>query len=374
MEEGRLHHLDALRGWAILSVIVFHVGAHFPGAIASATTDGAYGVELFYTVSAFTLFHAARTRHASERYFLRNFFIRRFFRIAPLFYLVVLFYVIKSWVWNFGDPPTHNVPLREVVELLFFVNGFSPYYLNRLFGEWSIATEMMFYTLMPLLLRKIRRFEQVVYLTLGALLGGYLLTSLPSPISDTRIWDTYRFFWFPNHAAAFCFGIVAFFVVQKPLDPRHAGWLTTLALYLALAIWRGSAGNLYGVAHHLQYGFAFVPLIVGLHLRKYRLLVNRVTIHLGQISYGCYLLHNPVKERVQPFIFATHFSPVVKFAALLSLVLALTGLFATVTYRFIEQPGIALGKRLIARLDARLGARPAVPVRNGDLGSTKRST
>src|SRR5690349_21021518 len=89
----RLGALDALRGIAILMVILFHTSVDFPPdqRLGRLLGIGNFGVQLFFLVSAITMCHMwQERRNEAGRQF--KFYIRRFFRIAPLFWLAMIFY------------------------------------------------------------------------------------------------------------------------------------------------------------------------------------------------------------------------------------------------------------------------------------------
>jgi peptidoglycan/LPS O-acetylase OafA/YrhL len=88
------------------------------------------------------------------------------------------------------------------------------------------------------------------------------------------------------------------------------------------------------------------------------LFVNRVTLYLGKISYSMYLLHFFIFMeilRLLPKIDAV--SPVRLRDTLAGLVfvfltlMTVSALIATVSYKLIEEPGMRLGRRIIAALD-----------------------
>ena len=78
--------VDAMRGWAILGVLMVHVGINENATVFLKTiiANGARGVQLFFLMSAFTMFYTYKRHFKEERKYVGNFFIRRFFRIAPL--------------------------------------------------------------------------------------------------------------------------------------------------------------------------------------------------------------------------------------------------------------------------------------------------
>lgn len=93
---------------AVLAVLVVHCalfGTNTPDhpLFAALVQQGARGVQLFYVLSALTLFLSMGSRAAQERRPTLNFFLRRFFRIAPLFYCAMLYYLsVAGWLGAAG--------------------------------------------------------------------------------------------------------------------------------------------------------------------------------------------------------------------------------------------------------------------------------
>ena len=88
--------IDALRGMAILGVILVHSSqlvAPTNATLLWVMREGARGVQLFFVASALTLCMSWMTRNSHEKFPIRNFYIRRFFRIAPMFYIAILIYI-----------------------------------------------------------------------------------------------------------------------------------------------------------------------------------------------------------------------------------------------------------------------------------------
>src|SRR6266545_836414 len=85
--------IDGLRGIAVLMVLAVHTSQRvgnvgldafqFP-IIGEFVNAGARGVELFFLLSAFTLFRSSKAKYSQETNPRRNFYIRRAFRILPL--------------------------------------------------------------------------------------------------------------------------------------------------------------------------------------------------------------------------------------------------------------------------------------------------
>ncbi|PJJ58735.1 acyltransferase family protein [Hymenobacter chitinivorans] len=383
----KLAYIDALRGWAILAVVWVHVlyfGAQeqfLRSDFVSFCLSGARGVQLFFVVSAFTLFLSMGVRQRKEKYPTLNFFIRRFFRIAPLFYLGILFYVLTySYSW---------ASLRSVLVTVLFINGAHPYTINSLVpGGWSITVEMTFYAVAPLLFRWIKSLRSAVWLcgiSLGAsMVLSYLLRQHPViSIHDEAsklVYDDWLFGYFPNQLPVFSLGIVFYYVVKenKPL-PRPGTLLACslglLAVLIVLMSFFGDAhrsqwlllGHSLPAPAHWLFSVAFLLLALALHQREYSFFVNPLTTYIGKISFSLYLAHFAVftflnKLGVFSLIPAT--GPSSSMANLL--IRFATGLLvsagvAHLLFRFIETPFQQLGKRLIAQLEHRENlARPLV--------------
>src|SRR5687768_802438 len=108
-------HLDALRGCAILLVLV----EHFGGAALNDVIPigaGTLGVHLFFVLSGFLItgqlldaFHGRKDvqKTVSRATTLKHFYLRRVLRLLPVFYVTLLVLVVldigdmrESWPWH----------------------------------------------------------------------------------------------------------------------------------------------------------------------------------------------------------------------------------------------------------------------------------
>ncbi|WGK69409.1 acyltransferase [Candidatus Haliotispira prima] len=176
------NYVYALRGFAIFGVIAIHTGqiaapvmadlAKAAPIIRDFVNQGAMGVQLFYVLSAFTLFLSYHNRKDREINPDRNFLLRRFFRIAPLYYLGLVFYLFQRGLgprYALGD--AESITMANIIANVFFVHGVNPYWINSVVpGGWSITVEMTFYLMIPLLVRKIRCTSHAVSFTILSLM------------------------------------------------------------------------------------------------------------------------------------------------------------------------------------------------------------
>lgn len=99
--------------------------------------------------------------------------------------------------------------------------------------------------------------------------------------------------------------------------------------------------------------FSFMVLSAGSHSRyAHALFGNRVAHFLGEISFSIYVLHWLVLELVFRFVH----EPTALVAALMAVPFVVVPL-AWATWRWVEVPGQAAGRHVVARLRARDAAR-----------------
>ncbi|MBX3621799.1 MAG: acyltransferase [Rhizobacter sp.] len=170
----RLESLDTLRGVAIVMVVAYHVSILFRPApwLLSLAKLGNQGVQLFFLISAITMCFMWQQR-ATETQRTLKFYIRRFMRIAPLFWLAICFYLPWEGMHDNLRPGAVMGPWQIALTALF-LHGFSPSAINTVVpGGWSIAVEMSFYAVFPLLAARrwspiqLLAFAFMAYLALG---------------------------------------------------------------------------------------------------------------------------------------------------------------------------------------------------------------
>lgn len=361
--------VDSLRGIAILMVITFHCCVECKNVhpwVQAVALQGKLGVQLFFVVSAFTLFSSLQSRGAVERKPLHTFFTRRFFRIAPLFYLAAAFYGLEHWASRATSGPRSFGPFQFIATLLF-VHGWFPSSINTVVpGGWSISAEFMFYLCLPLLFRGVRSVKAALWLTListvfvasGSPFAVDMLSRPSSPSWNVHIAD-YVYWTFPSQFPIFCLGIVLYFVLrrgnseaavaeQSPAIPNSNISTGILCVSLAAFLLLGS------VPLHVLYSVAFVPLAYGLAVAPLRLIVNRPTQFIGKISFSGYVWHFYLLDKVlHPGLGIRSLQSLamgngtLHFALVLIAVTTLTLGASTITYLLIELPGQRLGRRLI---------------------------
>ena len=354
-----MDHLDALRGIAVLGVVMVHSAMvnnrllPLPHRVAWVAGSGQRGVALFFVVSAFTLFLSHDNRKGERRPIL-NFFIRRFFRLAPMFYVAIA--ISRFFLPQVTGPPSH------ILLAILFLNGLHPFTINHgAAGGWSVADEALFYACLPFLFARIKSLKAaLIWALVGATVGHFVAHRLGWKYPQYG--DFFTFFSFSASLPIFLLGILGYFIwkdliVGSRMPETARRTISALLLVLALV----SYFTLLPFNYETLYQESMVGLflLLSLSLHSWSILVNPATRILGKISFSVYLLHFVVFFAVKAWIARSvgiHpflSSPMVQFAGCFAVTLAVTLPLAYLTWRWIEEPGIRAGRRLIARLESK---------------------
>jgi len=363
-------YLDALRGWAILAVIAHHCGnaalckGQWPFLLSAA---GARGVQLFFAVSAITLLMSMDKRSQWEQHPVRNFFVRRFFRIAPLFWAGIVFYSCIPTSWC--SPPEW---LPIVLSATFLFPLWPPAHASVVPGGWSIGVEMCFYAIFPLMHRHITSMNRgLVALLLATIaivplnLVEKMLYMKLRPEAVHYLEGQFRFYWFPNQFLVFVVGFVAYFAIRQHAVPlagspslKRRSWIMlVLALYLLFGL--AFTGHNIIIQKHFTFACGFGLLAWALSVNNCFALVNPVTRFIGKISYSMYIWHFALIDllggcygELAPWFPLPPGHDIPRWTCMAAITFALAIPVSYLSYRFIEEPGMAIGKRLIRKLEA----------------------
>lgn len=356
MKPNRYAYIDALRGYAILLVIAVHSSQYFADLsfpVRTLADQGARGVQLFFVASALTLCMSWNARNDG----VVPFYIRRFFRIAPMFYLAIPLFL---WLRGFG--PSIYAPdglgLRHVLMAATFTHGLMPDTITSVVpGSWSIADEMMFYAIFPLLVIGLNRVRFPAALVATVVITAICVSVqrrvyayvqvMPDPAWRAAT-ATYAYLWIVQQFPCFLFGMLAYKWVA---EGRKVVWpqlfvLASLSAMVLLAFLPVHTLPLIGsLGLPVQYGLCFAFFALGLMHWQPRLLVNPIVGWVGKVSYSAYLVHLAVMAAIP----VPHSSYAEAFVSLTVITVALS----TITFFGIEQPFNRLGHRVARWVSAR---------------------
>jgi peptidoglycan/LPS O-acetylase OafA/YrhL len=287
----RNQSLDLLRGAAILLVLLAHCAQAATSVVprlgSFALNYGERGVQLFFIVSGYTMMLTFGER--DDLAAARSFYIRRLFRIVPLFWGAIVFYLLLTHGEGFKRWAPDGVSARDVLLTFGFLNWCSVTALNSVVpGGWSIAVEMQFYLLFPLVLYFFRRQNGAIFfyavVALLYIIGQfaaqrYLMPQLTAslPANQAYLADAFFYCWLPRQLICFGFGILLYQCIEQK-NPPTLGILFLIGACLCWS-WDDSWG----------------AQIVVLFVISFAILALKVTVSfmtlLGRHSYAIYLTH-----------------------------------------------------------------------------------
>ena len=118
--QRRIPQLDAVRGLAILVVMLHNISLKYPVFHSQRLfSDGWMGVDLFFVLSGFLITGILLDTKHSEGYF-KNFYVRRCLRIWPLYYSLIFFMFVIVRFLNPSEFHTVIQPRRRGGPFLYF--------------------------------------------------------------------------------------------------------------------------------------------------------------------------------------------------------------------------------------------------------------
>lgn len=398
--EGRRHGtdaLDGLRGIAIALVVFYHswlfswVDPHVVVFgrylhVEPLAAVGFLGVDLFFFVSGFCLFHPhVRTMLAGAPVpGTRHFFTRRALKIVPSYLLALVPAAIVARPYY----STSGEWWRSLAVHVAFLHNLYVDWIGQVNGVfWSLAIEVQFYALFPVIAWAFRRRPLIAFLTLAALAQAYRIHTLGFIDDEPRVrvlagyldvfatgmFAAYALEWLRRRRPAWTTGRLP--AAWTAVAIAAAWGLVALMLDLRTAIDAPHGREIWQVWHRGELALLTFALALGTQLGAAwwrAAIVNPFTVWMSVLSYNLYLWHGgieawmfryglPHARTANPHADPAWGPSMLPIALGVSLAVALA-----VTY-FFERPILGLGKpidfafRRPRRTAERRELRPAPP-------------
>jgi peptidoglycan/LPS O-acetylase OafA/YrhL len=333
--------LQAARFFAAFLVLCYHTELLFGfpkyygyHAFAGLFTGGKFGVDFFFVLSGFIIFHA-HCNDIGNPSRLRDYIARRARRIFPAYWIVALIVLMSLYV-----VPSHFSDLIKqpsyVIRSILLLPCDNP----LVTVSWSLQHEMMFYAMFAILIwhRAAGMLMLGLWFILSATIKG---AELPSTdvIAD------------PRHLH-FLLGMAAAFITRHHRIPAPRGLLLLGLSGVAACVYVGGIG----------YGDLSVPGAPNLTLTVG--IASAITLcalvelergqgwrapaflrYLGDASYAIFLVHLPVLGVYVQIAHARHLEAVVPTPVLYALAILLSLAASVMFYYFVEQPLLSLLRR-----------------------------
>jgi peptidoglycan/LPS O-acetylase OafA/YrhL len=363
----KLDYIDVLRGIAILMVMLVHTSQAVDGVsklVGDIARYGQMGVQLFFVASAYTLCFS-RIRRAEEKQPLISFWIRRFFRIAPLYYVAAIAYFLAEsnmHILALIKMPYSLYNFETITANILFIHGFVLSANNNIVpGGWSIGTEMAFYLLFPLLFSLFdRAYRQYGIISLYDLIGLSILLNIVVQLVLQQVFkitiDDNLFIYYNliNQLPVFLLGMTIFFHHHYKI-PIKLSMPVQIAIFIAATIVEMI------LLPNKQYWLVatFLPVIAGisfvflLNILRELKYPNILLAEIGRVSYSMYIFHFMFAWYLVPGIGLTLKKGILPELLLIGSIVLVTRFTFTVakfSQKYIETPGVLLGRALISRL------------------------
>lgn len=351
--DARHAGVDGLRGFLALGVFDIHlvVTREFIASDVWTAPDsrfhtllGAIGVSMFFMITGFLFWGKLLRARGRPRW--AELYLGRLFRIGPM-YLFVVFVMLAIVAVRTGmalREPAGSVAWSVVQWLALGwlngqpdVNGYRAVHL--LAGvTWTIYWEWLFYASLIAIapFARSRRHLWIVAAALVVAVAGKLFLK-----SEAM-----------GFAALFLYGMATASLLHAGIGPRVSDRVGSALSLAALVAVFGTSGGGYGSLVGLLLAPVFYLICSGTTL--FGLLTTTSARRLGAISYSLYLMQGLALALVFsiPPLRAAAIETTATFWFIGTLCMALLILASTLTYRWIELPGIEWGQRLGRRLRA----------------------
>ncbi len=342
--------IDFVRSVAVLLVLADHVletlGAfHGFDPTPVAWILGRAGVLLFFVLTSLVLLQSLERAARAGRSSTIGFYVQRAFRIYPLAWVCIALVLAlripaTSWSTEFVAPSAGML----LSNLALTMNlTYSQFVLSVL---WTLPFELQMYLFLPFVHRALPGAATVRNAALLVALAVAIGVVQPHVAGRLSL---------AEFGPCFLAGALAFALARKA-TPRFAFAVLPLALAALLAGYVAVARQTAEV--HPRWLQWSACLALGVLLPFVRepgsRAIRRISREIARYSYGIYLFHlvalyagmNVLREHALP----------VQLGALLALLVGLPVL----GHHLVEQPGIALGRRLAALSRSRRSGRPRV--------------
>jgi peptidoglycan/LPS O-acetylase OafA/YrhL len=278
----RLRELDALRGLAVLLVVVFHC------TLVNEAYNfkyGAAGVELFFMISGFVIFMSISNISSG-----RQFVVNRFARLYPIYWVCVSLTFLLHLI---NEPLTQQLLVRYGVNLTMVQRYLG---VDDLDGPyWSLAVELAFYVVIFGIYKlKMLKHTELILLAMVLVELGITIAERMAPGYDgiTRVSPTERYTGLFHFLPLFLAGIV-FYRVYTGGGSIYRYALIVFCYVAQLSEYPNRHVDMVDLrigSYAIVVGIFFLLFVLFVN-NLLGFIVNKVTVFMGRISYALYLFH-----------------------------------------------------------------------------------
>ena len=324
--------IDGLRALAVLPVILFHAGFE-------QLSGGYVGVDIFFVISGYLITTILINEIENKTFSFIDFYNRRARRILPALFLVMVTCILvftpillPDELENFGQSLIATTLVGNNI-LLSMTSGYWQLEseFKPLLHTWSLGVEEQYYIIFPLFLFLTWRLSS--NRVFGMIVVLAVLSFLLSEWSG-RYDPRANFYLLPTRAWEILIGsISAFIILKKGVQKNNIFSIIGLALIIfSIFIYDETTPfpGLYTLVPVI--GASLIILFADKETIAAKALSTKAIVAIGLVSYSAYLWHQPIIV-----FFKVSSASSLPFEAR-ALTVALTFIFAFLSYKFIEVP------------------------------------
>ena len=334
MKSARLKELDSLRGFAALSVVIYHFTTGYSDLIGWREGNlflrfnfVRAGIAVFFVISGFVIFYSLQNVRKPL-----DFLLSRISRLIPPYYaaMSITIFIITVGPFNFRHVGLLDIPANLIMAAPIFKSATidGPY--------WTLTREILFYFTISIFYFIIGR-DRVLYC-----LMGWLLLS----ISLNMYLEIENYYWITGVGSAimlvtngqfsylFVIGIVLYKIWS---GDRSVVVMVTLALALVASGFSEWPSHHHFSLANLGSTLAYTATVAMTVIWRPSVLRWPVLVWFGTISYSLYLIHETLGFYVIHVLQSKNVDANICVAVACASVIAVAALLQ----RFVEVPGRA---------------------------------
>ena len=369
--------LDGFRGLCALLVVVYHIHVLNSFAKHDFFRNSYLFVEFFFVLSGFVLYHTYGQGGFEFKRFKR-FFISRTFRLFPLHLVMLLFFILLEIVKWFAEKKgimfnnsafTGAYAPSEILPNLFLLQSWLPGADSLSYNSvsWSISVEYYMYLIFDFIMLLLPGMKKYLFGTISIL--AFVSLFFHSDLLKLEPLRGLSCFF------AGCLCYLVYSKVSKLVIPKIVFDVLELISVAAIIIVMLTNFENKGICISLLFCFTVIIFAFDNGIVS-RLLKSNPVSFLGKLSYSIYIIHLAIlllilsAAMIASKVFGRDFSPMVTENNIAGrvittgsvigdnlLVFVILGgiiVISNFTYKVFELKGIALGKKVLERMESNL--------------------
>ena len=307
----RNKNVDIFRACSLLMVLIYYcwvlLGSEpYKLSVVNliVSLGGEIGVTAFFVLSGYGIYYSLRRMDSSETGInYKNFLLKRFMRIAPQYYLSILFVIL---IGNAGYVSTRGI--RSIILHLLFAHNLLPGHHGSINGAlWTMGVIVQFYLVSPLLYKGIKKlgiFFGVISIafTIGMKFFAYHYLLPAMGREDLAFFSGRQLITaLDNFVIGMC---IAYIVLNKKKIMNNFQAICLSIISIAAVIVVCNFGRDYGIHTNNLSGYTWHSLLAlalgveiycisNINLKKHSFVYRRL-LHLSKFEYEIYVWHLPI--------------------------------------------------------------------------------